>query len=164
MNAIYKYVEEKDHFPNNSTQLSLLPYIKYSMYHVMCIQFPTHTHFNETLIDLINFLDIFFTNFERFGAYPAASQLKFLEHTSFFPFWWISKKLWPWKEELPFFLTHVLWLVNHYSCSYSPINELIVEEPSASWFGPKYVVTLTKVQCKGIHIFYFLLLWTLFSN
>ena len=31
------------------------------------------------------FLSHFSTNFERFGAYPAASMLNFLKHTNFFP-------------------------------------------------------------------------------
>ena len=52
------------------------------------------------------FLCHFSTNFERFGAYPAAFVLNFPKHTNFFPFWWISEELWPLFSRSPFFLTH----------------------------------------------------------
>ena len=55
------------------------------------------------------FLSHFSTNFERFGAYPAAFMLNFPKHTNFFPFWWISEELWPFFFRSHFFLVHPVY-------------------------------------------------------
>ena len=55
------------------------------------------------------FICHFSINFERFGAYPAAYELKFPKHTNFFPFWWILEELWPYLLRSHYFLTHPVY-------------------------------------------------------
>ena len=51
----------------------------------------------------------YMTNFEKFGAYPAAFMLNFLKHTNFFPFWWISEELCPFFFRSHFFFVHPVY-------------------------------------------------------
>ena len=73
-------------------------------------QTPSKNRSKLTALDFfifrVNCSKPFYTNFEMFGAYPAAFKLNFPKHTNFFPFWWISEELWLFFSRSPFFLTH----------------------------------------------------------